>query len=140
MLFNSLVVFKNNSLLLLGCGFKCILRHSQRLLFGKVYIFRWFKCWFEVQLFWIIVSTLKNLHKTLKFYKKIVLSELNPSGFGLISTSYFSFLTHFGYMVIAIPIHLSVYNSVCVCVCVNICKQNRNGALGPHNECTNIKH
>ncbi len=45
------------------------------------------------------------------------LSEPNRSGSDLISTSYFSLLTHFDYMVIAIPIHLSVYNCVCVCVC-----------------------
>ncbi len=43
---------------------------------------------------------------------------LNPSGSDLILTSYFSLLTYFGYMVIAIPVHLSVYNYVCVCVCV----------------------
>ncbi len=48
------------------------------------------------------------LHKTLKFYENVtkmnrnVLSELNPSGSDLISTSYFSFLTCFGYMVMVI--------------------------------------
>ncbi len=50
-----------------------------------------------------------------------VLSELNPSGSDLISTSYFSLLTRYGYMVIAIPINLSVYNCVYVCVCVSGC-------------------
>ncbi len=36
---NPPVVFRHNCLLLLGCGFKCIFRHSQRLLFVKVYIY-----------------------------------------------------------------------------------------------------
>ncbi len=35
-----------------------------------------------------------------------VLSELNPSWSDLISTSYFSFLSCYGYMVITIPLHL----------------------------------
>ncbi len=47
-----------------------------------------------------------------------VLSERNPSGSYLFSTSYFSFLSCYGYMVITIPIHFNVYNCVCVCVCV----------------------
>ncbi len=133
-LLNSLVLELHNCLLLLGCGFKCILRHSQRLLFVKVYIFCCFKCWFEASVFELLLlqSNLNTesilLYKTLKFYKNVTkiyrnaLSELNPSGSDLISTSYFSFLTHFGYMVIAIPIHLSVYNCVCVCVseCVSV--------------------
>ncbi len=50
-----------------------------------------------------------NVTKT----KMNALSEPYPTGSDLISTSYFSLL---GYMVIAIPIHLSVY--VCVCKCV----------------------
>ncbi len=57
-----------------------------------------------------------------------VLSELNPFGSDLISTSYFSFLSCYGYMVITIPIHLNAYTvfvyvsvSVCVYVCVSGC-------------------
>ncbi len=44
-----------------------------------------------------------------------VLSELNPSGSDLISTSYFSFLSCYGCMVITIPIHLNVY--ICEWMC-----------------------
>ncbi len=64
---NSLVVFRHNCLPLLGCGFNCIFRHSQRLLL------------------------LQGLHIVFFYY-------------------------YSGYMVIAIPIHLSVYNCVCECV------------------------
>lgn len=97
MLVNSLVVFIQNLLFLLGCGLICIcVRHSQRLLFVKVYIFCGFKCSFEVY---------------------FPLSELKPSGYDLILyISNFSLLTHLGYMVIAIPINLSMYNSVCGCI------------------------
>ncbi len=44
-----------------------------------------------------------------------VLSELNPSGSDLISTSYFSFLSCYGCMVITIPIRLNVY--ICEWMC-----------------------
>ncbi len=37
---NSLVVFRHNCLPLLGCGFKCVFRYSQRLLFYQdLYVF-----------------------------------------------------------------------------------------------------
>ncbi len=51
------------------------------------------------------------LHKILKFdnnftkMNRNALSQLNPSGSDLLSTSYFGLLTHFGYMVFFIRCH-----------------------------------
>ncbi len=69
---NSLVVFRHNCLPLLGCGFNCIFKHSQRLLL------------------------LQGLH------------------IGFCCCCFFYYYS--GYMVMAIPIHLSVHNCVCECV------------------------
>ncbi len=93
-LLNSLV-FIHNCLLLLGCGFKCILRHSQKLLFVKVYIFVVvLNVDLKRQLLNYLLLLQSNLntesillYKTLKLYKNVTkikrnaLSELNPSWF-----------------------------------------------------------
>ncbi len=76
-LVNSLVVFINNCSLLLGCGFKCILMHSYRLLFVKVFLLLLFYMLIWSVGFCIIITTFKPetcivLHKTLHICKQML--------------------------------------------------------------------